>query len=114
MSEPYKVDRIGQALQTTVEVASDLVEALQQLNGEFETYERKDQSLSIELGNAVVQGVISFAEWLDTHEIQDPTIHEDKRDELILAHLHPVLERVRADKTRKHLVWNSPPKEEAE
>lgn len=106
MSELKKSDRIGRALQKTVEVASDLVEALEVLNGEFETYERNDQSLSIELGNAVVQGVMAFAEWVDAHGIKNAHEHSDKRDELILAHLQPAIESVKASEIRKRIVLN--------
>lgn len=91
MSDPKKVDRISSAIDRTVDLTTGLVDALENLNAEFETYERNDQSFSLALGNAVISAVLEFSEWVDANGHNDPNQWKNKRNEFIVEAIEPIL-----------------------
>jgi hypothetical protein len=90
MTDPGKVDRISNAIDRTVDLTTDLVDALENLNAEFETYERNDQSISLALGNAVISAILKFSDWVEENH-EDPNQCRDKRNELIIEAIEPII-----------------------
>lgn len=95
MVNPEKSDRISGAIDRIVDLTTDLVDAIEGLNAEFETYERNDQSISLALGNAVIGAIIEFSEWVESEGHKNPDNWREKRNELIINAVDPIIQKRR-------------------
>lgn len=79
---------IDESIGTAIDGANVIVDSLTQIEKTLSKQRYVDQSLTLALGNAVVQGIMEYAELLEKDESNRSKV---LRDELIIKNLDPVI-----------------------